>query len=558
MYQALYRKYRPKTLDEVCGQETIIKIIKNSILKGQINHAYLFSGPRGTGKTSVAKIFAKIVNCESPNEYIPCEKCPSCTEKTNSDIIEIDAASNNGVDEIRELRNKVNLVPTYGKYKIYIVDEVHMLTTGAFNALLKTLEEPPAHIIFILATTDPQKIPETILSRCQRFDFKKINNNNIVENLKKISEKEKINITEEALYEIARISDGGMRDSIGLLDQARLYTDKQITIEDIHDINGTLTEEDLKELLDNLKSRNLEKILEKTDEYNEKGKNFIKLIEELINFTRNIILFKKVPKYIKEKNINIENLEKISKKIKDNELFDYIEIFNKYSFEMKNTNNTKLMFELAFIQIISNSEKNSEQLEISKKNEEYPTTMKEKNVECPVSTKNETNIEVSENKKEKNITKEEKEQLEKIKNIRINNTLAKFNKKITIEIRNKLNEKLNELILDPEFSHAASILLDGELKAASEKNIIFVYKTSRISSLFNENLINIENTIEKIMNQKYDIISTDEEQWNIIKDEFNNKKRKFIFKEENINIENLLKKDKGDIISMFEDIIEYN
>ena len=221
MYQALYRKYRPQTLDDVCGQDTIVKIITNSILNNQINHAYLFAGPRGTGKTSIAKIFGRIVNCQNPNGCIPCGKCPSCLEKNNSDIIEIDAASNNGVDEIRELRNKVNLVPAFGKYKVYIIDEVHMLTTGAFNALLKTLEEPPAHVIFILATTDPHKIPETIISRCQRLDFKRISDDAIVENLTKIAQKENIDVEKDALYEIARLSAGGMRDSVGMLDQAR-------------------------------------------------------------------------------------------------------------------------------------------------------------------------------------------------------------------------------------------------------------------------------------------------------------------------------------------------
>ena len=248
MYQALYRKYRPKTLDEICGQKTIVKILENTIKKGQINHAYLFAGPRGTGKTSIAKILARIVNCEKLKDTKPCGKCPSCIQVNNSDIIEIDAASNNGVDEIRELRNKVSLVPSYGKYKIYIIDEVHMLTVGAFNALLKTLEEPPTHVIFILATTDPQKIPETILSRCQRFDFKKITDDEIVENLEKIAKEEKINIEKDALHEIARLSDGGMRDSIGMLDQVKSYTDEKITIEDIHDINGTITEKDLEEI----------------------------------------------------------------------------------------------------------------------------------------------------------------------------------------------------------------------------------------------------------------------------------------------------------------------
>lgn len=554
MYQALYRKYRPKTLDDIYGQDTIVKIIKNSIKNKQINHAYLFAGPRGTGKTSIAKIFAKIVNCENPEDYKACGKCNSCTQINNSDIIEIDAASNNGVDEIRELRNKVNLVPSYGKYKIYIIDEVHMLTVGAFNALLKTLEEPPAHAIFVLATTDPQKIPETILSRCQRFDFKKITNDAIVENLKKISKEENIEIDEEALYEIAILSDGGMRDSVGMLDQAKSYSEEKITIEDIHDINGTLTEKDLEEILENIEDKNLEKILEKTDKYNEKGKNFTKLIEEFINYLRNVLLYKKVPNYFKNIHKNTENYEKIVKKTTVEDILKYIEILNKFSIEMKNTNNTKLMFELVFIQIISEKDKDSEP------KQEMPKQIKkvEKPTEKDTSpTKEELKLE---KKVEKTVKKENKvlnKQIEEIKKIRVDNTLSKFSKKTLIELKQKLEENLKELLLNSDYSQSASMLLDGTLKAASEENLIFVYKTNRISNLFNENLIKIENTIERALNKKYNLIAVDMEQWDIIKDEFNHKKRPFIYKNENFDIKDILKEEKSDIINMFEDIIEY-
>ena len=198
MYQALYRKYRPKNFDDVVGQEVIIKTLSNAIKYDKVSHAYLFTGPRGTGKTSIAKIYAKILNCEHLDGLKPCEQCISCSQINNNqniDVIEIDAASNNGVDEIREIRNKIGLVPSNSKYKIYIIDEVHMLTNQAFNALLKTLEEPPSHIIFIFATTEPHKIPRTILSRCQRFDFKKISTKQIVDRLKHIAEIEKIKIT---------------------------------------------------------------------------------------------------------------------------------------------------------------------------------------------------------------------------------------------------------------------------------------------------------------------------------------------------------------------------
>ena len=585
MYQALYRKYRPKTLDDVYGQDVIVKIIKNSILNNQISHAYLFAGPRGTGKTSIAKIFAKIINCENPIDCKPCGECVNCTQKNNSDIIEIDAASNNGVDEIRELRNKVNLLPAYGKYKVYIIDEVHMLTQGAFNALLKTLEEPPAHVIFILATTDPHKVIETILSRCQRLDFKKISTEAIVENLSVIAEKEKINVDKEALIEIAKLADGGMRDSVGMLDQARAYTEGKITVNDIHDINGTLTETDLNKLLENIIDNKIDEILEKIEKYNDQGKNFVKLLEEFIDFVRNILLYKEAPKYFKERKQNIETYEQIAPKITIKELFSIIETFNKYSFEMKNNNNSKLLFELAFIKIIS--DKNSEIVEKNEQKSEKLLKLSEKNLQ--IKEKNIKNVEnspknvekpeekqtksepsspitlkesVTDDKKIQNVKKIKDKlhsNIEQIKQIRIDNTLAKFNKK---ELKNIIPslELLNDLLINPDYSHAASILLDGTLKAASDTNLIFVYKTKRLSDLFNENLIVLEETIAKILNKKYNLIATNLDEWEIIKNDFNKKLRPFIYKEERFNLEDIFKEDEEDdnIQSMFEDIIEYN
>ena len=577
MYQALYRKYRPKTLDDICGQDVIVRIIKNSIINNQINHAYLFAGPRGTGKTSIAKIFAKIINCEHTVDCKPCGKCISCTQENNSDIIEIDAASNNGVDEIRELRNKVNLLPAYGKYKVYIIDEVHMLTQGAFNALLKTLEEPPAHVIFILATTDPHKVIDTILSRCQRLDFKKISNDDIVKNLKKISQKENIEIDADALYEIAKLADGGMRDSVGMLDQARAYTEGKITINDIHDINGTLTEQDLSALLKDIIDNKLDSILEKIDSYNDKGKNFVKLMEKFIDFVRNAILYKEAPNYFKEKQQNLDNYQNISSQISINELFSIIEVLNKYSFEMKNNTNSKLLFELAFIKILS--EKNNKNVEkqpkivqkeekkvnISQakiKNVENSTLKSEQNTNKKPSAQNDSSQMTKNNINYQNakITNEKlKSNIEKIKQIRIDNTLAHFSKQQVRNITPSL-ELLNDLLLDTEYSHAASMILDGTLKAASEENLIFVFKTKRLSDLFNENLPILEETIEKILNKKYNLIATNLDEWEIIKNDFNHKLRPFIYKEEPFKLDEIFKSDENqnNIESMFEDIIEYN
>lgn len=568
MYQALYRKYRPQTLNDVSGQDTIVKIISNSIKNNKISHAYLFAGPRGTGKTSIAKIFAHMVNCENLQNNCPCGKCVSCTQINNSDIIEIDAASNNGVDEIRELRNKVNLVPSYGKYKVYIIDEVHMLTTGAFNALLKTLEEPPAHIIFILATTDPHKIPETILSRCQRLDFKKISENNIVEKLTVIAQKEQISIDQSALREIARLSDGGLRDSIGMLDQAVAYASDTITAQDIHDINGTLTPEDLKNLLELITEANLEEIFKKLDFYNDGGKNFVKLTEEIITFMRNILLYKEAPKYFKQIYSNLELYSDIALKINNNILLTYINILNNTVSEMKTTTNTKLLLELALIKMVNNQEKAKQPIKSEAKIEktlEQPQNNIPKTVEKLEAQPVKENLvskekDISKNIDQPNPKTKDKQQLQKIaeiKNIRINNTLARF-KKSQIPILSKKILILNDYLLDPDVSKWAAILLDGQLKAASEQNLIFVYQNERLANLFNENLVAIEATLTKVMDKPYKAIATDINDWENIKNIFNSKKKTYTYEEEQFNLADIFSPKETNEFSNFEDIIEYN
>ena len=296
-YLALYRKYRPNSFEDFVGQSEVSSIIKNEILTDKISHAYLFTGPRGTGKTSSAKIFAKALNCENPVNGSPCNQCASCLEfKDSPDIIEIDAASNNGVEEIRELINNVKLVPSNFKYKVYIIDEVHMLTASAFNALLLTLEEPPSHVVFILATTDIQDVPITILSRCQRFDFKPVNKTAIIERLKHVCSEESIKITDDALEEIALISAGGMRDALGMLDQLS-NDDSEITVDMVSDYFGSVSVKKIDELLTSIEENNVENLLEILKVVKESGTNYTVFIEKFISELRKTAIGIKSGKY---------------------------------------------------------------------------------------------------------------------------------------------------------------------------------------------------------------------------------------------------------------------
>ncbi len=466
MYQSLYRKYRPTNFDEVVGQKVVVQILKNSILNNTISHAYLFSGPRGTGKTSIAKILSKIVNCTNLNGTTPCEECVNCTlfnNKQSTDIIEIDAASNNGVDEIRELKNKINLVPSNGKYKIYIIDEVHMLSTGAFNALLKTLEEPPSHIIFILATTDLHKIPATILSRCQHLEFKKLSNEFIIEKLKYVIKQENIKIdNDDVLRQIAIISDGGMRDALGLLEEVISYSD-HITIEDIHEINGTITDDTIQLFLNYIETSKTEEIFSLIENFNNSGKDFYKITEQIINFIKNKLIAE-----LKQKNKSSTTL------------YDYVNYFNESLLKMKNNSNYKIIFELTIIGLLNLNTK--------------PTLDENTN---------------------------------KLKNIRINNTLCKFNKKEFLNFKEELLKYKNNIKSDYE-----QLIYDGEIKAFGNNNFIIMYKSRNQAEQFNSNYKIIDTKIKSIMKEDIKGIAVDEIEWNKIKEEFNNKTKTYIYMDE--------------------------
>lgn len=294
-YQALYRAFRPQKFSDVVGQHHVTKTLQNAITRNKESHAYLFSGPRGTGKTSIAKIFAKALNCQFETDGEPCNECELCvsiTEGSANDVIEIDAASNNGVDEIRNIRDKVKYAPAEAEFKVYIIDEVHMLTTGAFNALLKTLEEPPAHAIFILATTEPHKIPATIISRTQRFDFKSLDLEEITERLEFVAQQENTAYDKEALSYIARIAEGGMRDALSIMDQVIAFSSDEITMQDAVMITGGIERDELNEWMKFIEQKDSEAAFKKFHQLIDEGKDPTRLVHELVYFIRDIILMK--------------------------------------------------------------------------------------------------------------------------------------------------------------------------------------------------------------------------------------------------------------------------
>lgn len=359
-YLALYRKLRPKNFEQVIGQKHIIKTLKNQIQSNRISHAYLFCGTRGTGKTSTAKIFAKLLNCKEPINNLPCDKCTMCVafnENRNLNISEIDAASNNSVEDIREIREEVKYPPTDGKYKIYIIDEVHMLSIGAFNALLKTLEEPPTYVIFILATTDPHKIPVTILSRCQRFDFKRICNVDMVDAIKAYMIDEKIEIDEDALYYIAKISDGAMRDALSILDQCiSFYYGEKITLNKVLEIVGAVDDEIFFRFVDAICNFSEIDVICIIDEMIQNGRDINQFVSDLISHLRNLLVSTISIEENNNLDISKEQLEKLKSQannIDKQYLIKLIDEFSKIQSNLKYSFDERIVLEAGCIKLCS-------------------------------------------------------------------------------------------------------------------------------------------------------------------------------------------------------------
>ncbi len=497
-YKVLYRKYRPNNFETIIGQDYIVKTLKNSIVNNEISHAYIFSGPRGTGKTSTAKVFAKAINCLNPIDGSPCEKCEFCNNFVeNPDVIEIDAASNNGVDEIRNLIDNVKLTPTNGKYKVYIIDEVHMLTTSAFNALLLTLEEPPAHAIFILATTNIESVPITILSRCQRFDFQKISVNNLVSTMKDICEKESIKASDDALEEIAYLSDGGLRDSLSLLDQLSKNKDK-ITVDIVDKQIKTISRKEINELLDSIENNDIKILSGLIESYENRSIDYKTIIKKTIDEISNRA------KKIKSNG----ELSRLSFKEYKDLMLELASCITKINVNV----NPYTVLEMIFLNYMEESTKDNKETKVV--NEE----IKEERV-----------------KEDKTIDEEvihKDDYLEELMSIRINNSFVDAQKSELQSIKSNYKD-----VTEISQGKVKSVLVDSNPVVASSKYILFSSLSNQIAMDANNMLSEIEKVISDYYHKKYSIIFVSNERWE-------EEKSKYIFNIKNGNKYSIIKEPK--------------
>ena len=580
MYHALYRKYRPADFDSVVGQDAIIKTLKNSIINHNFSHAYMFFGPRGTGKTTVSKIFARNVNCLSPKDGIACGKCDACKasfSKDCIDILEIDAASNNGVNEIRELRNNVALVPSELKYKVYIIDEVHMLSDSAFNALLKTLEEPPEHVLFILATTDPQKVPDTIISRCQCFSFKRISEDVIKERLKYVCKQEKIKIEDDVLDAISMLSDGGMRDALGALDKMVSYTSDKITLDDFNEVNGIISQTEINSFIHSIMLGNIQEVLNSISEFNNKGKNLIQIMIQVANYGRNMV----VDYYLNNSDLDID--------------VDLLQLFvndlNDKLFDIKKSSNTKVYIEMFILKFINDhtiSCNTNEKVAVEKVSKTKKGVVEEPIVEDKkeeIIDKKEVQEEVVEeiksaSKEEKSEEIIEKEPVEKnidyssstvipkilniddIMKARINNAFATADKALLKEETANF-ELLKDYSFDQEIGYLVNSLLDSKLRVVGNNDMIISFDSKAIVEQNLVNLLLLNDVYEKITKSSKNIAIITDEEWEILKKEYISNLKNNVSYEVKEEPEVILEEIKNDdiisssAISLFgEDIVE--
>ncbi len=510
-YKVLYRKYRPTTFDEIVGQKFSVEMLKNAVSSDKISHAYIFTGPRGTGKTSTAKIFAKTINCENLKDGIPCGECNSCKNiNNNADIIEIDAASNNGVDEIRELINNVKIAPSFSKYKVYIIDEVHMLSQSAFNALLLTLEEPPSHIVFILATTNIENVPITILSRCQRYDFKKLSDDELINHLKKIAAKENISISEDAIREIAYLSEGGCRDALSILNQLST-SNNNIELETVLNNYGSVSLIQIKNIVKYYIADDYDKLKELFDNISKSSIDYKTFLKKLIDQL-----------FIEALNAKVSHNDNKYLNIRET-IFELNDLINKININID-------PFVLIFLVLVKNVEIPNDSL----KEKAQQDDVSQETINSPKNIIEEKELEVQEKNIEienENIglveTDEYYNYLQQLKEVRLNNCFAEADKSLLLDSKERWLNFNNSLNLTDSIK---SIVIDSEVVLASSKLNIVIDTQESIVDMFNKELINIEKKYFEITNVKMHFIALSSKDWEKSKKEYIKKiKEKYVY-----------------------------
>ncbi|MBB6447955.1 DNA polymerase III subunit gamma/tau [Bacillus benzoevorans] len=521
-YQALYRVWRPQSFHDVVGQEHVTKTLQNALIQDKISHAYLFSGPRGTGKTSAAKILAKAVNCERAPVEEPCNECPSCrgiTDGSISDVIEIDAASNNGVDEIRDIRDKVKYAPSSVKFKVYIIDEVHMLSIGAFNALLKTLEEPPQHVIFILATTEPHKIPLTILSRCQRFDFKRITARDITGRMKHIVQETGVECDEEALAVVARAAEGGMRDALSLLDQAISFSEDRVTLEDALTVTGAVSQLFLLQLAEAIGQHDVVSGLESLEELLFQGKDPVRFIEDMILFYRDMLLYKSAPNLEEslERVTPDGKFQELAKETSPEDIYQLIHLLSKTQQEMRFTNHPKIFLEVAIVKLC---QQESAQVRVSQTPSDYSQLQNRitqlENEIRDLKQHGVVRVEESQQHVQKKTSRTSRKGFTAPAG-KINEILKHATKQDLMVIKGRWAEMMEKMTVSQ-----AALLKDAEPVAASNEAFVIKFKYEIHCQMAMEKMDEFAMVIGNLIGKRMQVVGAPEEQWLKIRESFLN------------------------------------